>query len=169
MPWFGNFEQSLQSSRVRRYRRIEVEVARFLDDLFGGLVNGHGSEREHARGTEDQIGQCTSGMRKDDLAAGGVAERVVDYQTHGRAAGLVRVVVHGLGKRGMDETSIHGRGGMDEDNGLSLAELGPNGLEIFMSEVLKTVTIACKQNHAVRLQLVEGVGDLFERGFRVKE
>ena len=125
--------------------------------------------REKASGAVDEVRQRAPGVREDDLAAGVGAQGVVDDEVHCRPARLVRVVEHRLGQGFVDQVRIDWVGGVDEDDGFAPAEFGPDGLEVWVAEVVVVGAVAGEEGDAVGVEDVEHVCDLFEAGFGVEE
>ncbi len=79
------------------------------------------------------------------------------------------IVKHGLGEGGMDEVGVDGVSRVDEDDGLSFAQLCPDGDKGFVAKVGFTLAIASEEGDAVGAEVVECVGDFGEGGLGVEE
>lgn len=108
-------------------------------------------------------------MGEDDFHRRVVADDVIEDQVHGRAAGFVRVVEKGGGEDGIYGFGVGGGGGVDEDDGGAFFELGPEGEEVGVAEVVVVGSVAGEQGDAVGVEGVEGVGEFVDgsgEGFR---
>lgn len=106
-------------------------------------------------------------MREDDFARRELALATTDDEIAGRARRFVRVVDDGLGQLG---ARPYGRGcvaRVDENDGGTLIELGPDGLKVLVAEIL--AVIGREERDAIGLELVKCVFESFDRTLDVRE
>lgn len=169
MALFRKLEQRCQCHWIRADGRIEVERAAFFDDFFGGFPNAHGCMRQRPCGAMDEIRESAAGMGEDDFAVRIGADGVIDDQIHGGAAGLVRIVEHGLRKGLVDEVFVHGVRGMYKNHCLAPAQLGPDGFEVGVTKVMVVGSVTSEKGDSVCAELVEGVSNFFQACFSVEK
>lgn len=107
-------------------------------------------------------------MGENDLAVWVVADSLVVYHVEGGCSRLEGVADHWLRKTA-DLARIDRMGRVDKYDGGTTVELSPDVLEIGVAQVVIISPITGKQGHTVRLEGVEGVGDLGKSQLLIKK
>ena len=79
------------------------------------------------------------------------------------------IIEHGLGEGWVNEFGVDRVGRMDEDDGISFAELGPDGIEVLMAEIGVAIAITSEEGDPVSGEVVKGVSDFAEAGLGVEQ
>ena len=97
-------------------------------------------------------------MGEDYFHRGVVADDVVEDHVHSCATGFVGKIEEGGDEAGVHGLSVGGRGRVDEDDGGTFFEFGPEREEVWVAEVVVAISVAGEEGDAVGVEGVEGVG-----------
>ena len=155
------FGDQWQGVLVRRQRRVVVELAAILPALLGRLL-GEPAVGEKVEDAVGEVRKCTASMCENDLDIREFADGVHGHEIDCRAAGFVAVVDHGLREHRIHEIRFDGVGGVHEHHRAALVQLGPDGAEGRVPEVVVLRAVARVQRHAVGAEVVQAVRNFRE-------
>ena len=106
-------------------------------------------------------------MRKDDFAGRELPLATADDEITSRARGLVRVIDDGLGELGARPCGRGRVARVDEDDSITLIELCPDGLKVFIAEIL--AVIRSEERDTVGLELIKRIFQRFNRSLDIRK
>ena len=164
-------EQRIQYIRTPTQRRIEIKALRIFRNLLPTrrLLRQQPAKQRRAKRHQPpaQERQRPARVREDDFTRRELPLATADDEITGRARGLVRVIDDGLRELG---ARPRGRGRVarvDEDDSITLIELGPDGLKVFIAEIL--AVIRSEERDTVGLELIKRIFQRFNRSLDIRK